>query len=266
MNCSEIRPLIDAYLDRELDLMTSLRVEEHLSTCADCLHILERRTAVQTAVRAESLRFSVPGGLEKRITISLQQSARTGTLSTAIPARFPLRSWQSFSLAACVLLLACILWQVGTKPSSLTPDALLTEELVSGHVRSLMATHIFDVASTNQHTVKPWFAGKLDYSPPVLNFADKGFPLVGGRLDYMNGRPVAAMVYKRHQHWINFFAWPVTAPDKPAQHRFERGYTVFHWTESGMTYAAVSDLNEAELEEFVRLEQSATREIPITAH
>ena len=142
------------------------------------------------------------------------------------------------------------------KPVSITPDTLLTEELVSSHVRSLMATHIFDVASTNQHTVKPWFAGKLDYSPPVLNFADKGFPLVGGRLDYMEHHPVAAMVYKRHQHWINLFVWPVVSANKAQEKHFERGYTVFHWTNAGMAYAAVSDLNESELGEFVRLEQT----------
>ena len=136
-------------------------------------------------------------------------------------------------------------------------EEILTREVVSGHVRSLMANHLTDVPSSDRHTVKPWFNGKLDFSPPVQDFVKQGFPLVGGRLDYLNNRPAAALVYARDKHLINLFIWPSSdSSDAGTKSETRQGYHVFHWTRSGMTYWAVSDVEKSQLQEFVQLVQN----------
>ena len=156
--------------------------------------------------------------------------------------------------AAAVMVLALVPFLRG--PST---DELLTREVVSSHVRSLMATHLADVASSDHHTVKPWFAGKLDFSPPVEDLAKQGYPLVGGRLDYLENRPVAALVYQRQKHFINLFIWPAGSDSHVrAKMGSRQGYDLAYWTKSGMTYWVVSDLNSSELQEFVQLVQNQT--------
>jgi anti-sigma factor RsiW len=134
-------------------------------------------------------------------------------------------------------------------------DAFLTRELVAGHVRSqMLPSHRFDVASSDPHTVKPWFEGKLDFSPPVKDLAGQGFPLIGGRLDYLHNRPVAALLYQRRKHSINLFLWPSSPGDEVAPATAtQQGFRMIRWMKSGMTFWAVSDLNMGELQEFVRL-------------
>ena len=125
---------------------------------------------------------------------------------------------------------------------------LVEDEIVAGHVRSLLANHLTDVATSNQHVVKPWFNGRIDFSPPVVDLAATGFPLVGGRVDYIGGRVVAALVYRRSGHAINLFVWPAeTPPEGPSQHD---GYNLLRWSAGGLAYWAISDLNPEELRDF----------------
>jgi anti-sigma factor RsiW len=161
------------------------------------------------------------------------------------------------AVAASLALILTASWGLVRALRARSDDAFLIEELVATHVRSqLLPSHRFDVASADPHTVKPWFEGKLDFSPPVNDLAGQGFPLVGGRLDYLHNRPVAALVYRRRRHTINLFIWPSSPGGEAAPRRATRqGFHLFQWTGSGMTFCAVSDLNEGELQEFVRLIQ-----------
>ena len=158
------------------------------------------------------------------------------------------------ALIVGVLLTAGVLTSVLKAPTS---TELLAQEAISSHIRSLMADHLSDVVSTDKHTVKPWFDGKLDFSPVVVDLAAQGYPLEGGRLDYLNNQPVAALVYRRQQHIINLFTWPTpNAPDAKALTFTSQGYNVITWVQSEMSYWAVSDLNFDELTTFVQLFQA----------
>ena len=158
-----------------------------------------------------------------------------------------------------MLAAVIIIWSIASFASRPSQEDVLAQEVVASHVRSLMANHLTDVPSSDQHTVKPWFDGKLDYSPAVKDLSPQGFSLHGGRLDYIGNRPVAALVYQRRQHSINLFVWPATQAPAPNGKASERqGYNVIRWSNAGMTYWAVSDLNLAELQQFVQLLQEQT--------
>lgn len=270
MSCDETRQLIHAYLDKELDLVRSLEIERHLKDCEGCAVGFRKLRSLSYQLRGSSLNFRAPEGFEKKIHASL-----AGTSSKVEGPQFvaadSLRSrrtawgwpwlWAGGVIAALTVL-AVVITSVTPKFSQSSPQDLLAQEVVSSHIRSLMPNHLTDVTSSDQHTVKPWFDGRLDFSPTVVDLASQGFPLIGGRLDYLDGRAVAALVYQRRKHLINVFTWPSGASgadsSSPIQTTTRQGYNVFHWTKSGMVYWAVSDLNSRDLESFIRLLRDAT--------
>jgi anti-sigma factor RsiW len=244
MNCADSRELLHAHADDELDVANSLELERHLKTCTACA--VERQTveSLKTALRQSSLRYKAPDSLRKEL--SRMAGAANGG---ARPSLFQsLLLWKSLTIGAVAFALLVMLFRPGLQEG----NALL-EEAVSSHVRSLMADHLTDVASSDQHAVKPWFNGKLDFAPKVSDFAAEGFPLIGGRLDYMNGRPVAALVYRRHKHLINVFVWPVVNTGRGRSGERLRGYSVISREAEGLRYCLVSDLNQQELAELARL-------------
>lgn len=268
MSCQEAQGLIHGYLDGELDLVRSIEIERHLNDCEVCSLAYQRQQSLRSAVRGGSLYFKAPASLERRLHAILSDAHRVAAKpqATAAPSRRLRHAWWSPSwnwvgAAAAMVLAAVIVSTLASRASRPSQQDLLAQEVVSSHIRSLMPNHLTDVTSSDQHNVKPWFNGKLDFSPPVVNLAPEGFPLVGGRLDYLAGRPVAALVYQRRKHLINVFTWPGSssgndsgAPMKAAP---RYGYNVLQWTKSGMTYWAASDLNPTELGEFVQLLRSA---------
>jgi anti-sigma factor RsiW len=248
MSCQEARQLIDAYVDRELDLVQSLDFERHLESCADCSALREQIEELRSAVSTHTPYFAAPEGLETRIRVRLRAS--TGTQTRAIRhSAFP--AWRLSAVAASIIGLAIFTAMFVTMLRRPSEVDTLARQVVSSHIRSLMANHLADVPSSDQHTVKPWFNGKLDFSPPVKDFKPEGFPLIGGRLDYLDGRAVAALLYQRNHHIINVFVWPSSHSDSGIRLSAFNGYNVIHWTQLGMTYWAVSDLNSRELGQFV---------------
>ena len=247
MDCSDVRNLLNPFMDGELDLVKTLDVERHLEECPACSQARDGHQSLRAAISRSSLYHEAPALLRKRIQASLPGAGKRKPTLPGIP-----RRW--LAVAAALVLLVFSGWGLVRLLSSPSAQDRLVEEVVSSHVRSsLLASHWTDVASSDQHTVKPWFTGKLDFSPPVKDLASKGFPLVGGRLDYLDKRPVAALVYERRKHVINLFVWP-SANDAEADPKMatRQGYHVFHWVRSGLTYWAVSDLNSEELGDFVQ--------------
>ena len=249
MTCQETGLLIHALVDGELEISKSLEMEAHLRECQSCALAQEEIRRLSFSMKDSSLRFTPSAGFEKRLRSAVRRETKEK------PVR---QSWWRWSIAAgslaVVVLAAWAVFAIFSRPSS---DTLVAQEVVSSHVRSLMAQHLTDVPSSDQHTVKPWFDGKLDFSPPVKDLGPQGFDLKGGRLDYIENRPVAAIVYQRRQHLINVFVWPANSNSKStAQASVRQGYNLIRWTNSGMEWWAISDLNLAELQQFVQLLQN----------
>jgi len=253
LSCQTAQEFIHAYVDGELDLARSLEIEQHLEQCEVCAVAYRSQTVLRSALKDSSLYHSAPAGLEKRIRSSLRREAKSEAGRRVFGWR-----WLPVGAMALILLLALVIWRAapGIRPAG---DDLLAQEMVSNHVRSLqLESHRTDVISSDQHTVKPWFDGKLDFAPPVKDFSGQGFPLLGGRLEYLNNRAVAALIYQRQKHFINLYIWPTEQSSATSEVATKRqGYNLLHWTNSGMTYWAISDLNGVELHEFARLVQEA---------
>jgi anti-sigma factor RsiW len=289
VSCARIEPLLNAWVDDELDARSLAEVEEHLASCRSCSEAQARLRELHERAR-EQLRVYTPSpALVSRLQAALRveaglpaapssEGAQAGPISSPLvtpvrlsaaltpagsprvaPAPLPglfssprLRR-AALALAGPALAAGVLLGVFATRRAA---DDARADAVTAAHVRSLLASHLTDVASSDQHTVKPWFQGKLDYSVTVTDLAEEGYPLVGGRLDYIEDAPAAALVYKRRQHVVNLFIWPSKEAGRERQQPFtRRGYHAFRWAKDGMAYWAISDLNEAELEKFVQLVQ-----------
>lgn len=248
MRWIETQELIGAYMDGELDLLRNLDIEAHLRDCPVCSVAQANHQALHKALSADALYFHPTATLQKRVLKELQRTSKAETKRRFF-------SWRWGAAVASVALIGVIVALLVPVLRSNSKDDLLAQEVVSSHVRSLMVEHMTDVPSSDQHTVKPWFNGKLDFSPPVKDLTEEGFPLIGGRLDYLDNRPVAALVYQHRKHFINLFVWPSSEADTEEKGSTRQGYNLIHWQKSGMTYWAASDLNRTELQEFARIVQ-----------
>jgi len=265
MTCEEATKLMDGYLDGELDPMTSQKIEQHLRECHNCEQAYEACTALAHAISRGVPYYKAPAELRQRIQSSLRDAVGVSASRSAAPENHGLLTspraerrlvlpeipWNWLALAAAIILAAIVAssFLPGLRPPS--SEQFLATQLIASHVRSLMADHLTDVASSDQHTVKPWLDTKLDFAPPVVDLSSQGFPLVGGRLDYLDNRPVAALVYQRRKHFINLFVWPAASDASKAPKTITRqGYQLLHWADSDFNYWAVSDVNVNDLQFF----------------
>jgi anti-sigma factor RsiW len=204
------------------------------------------------AIKAFATRYEAPPLLRERVTTALRAAEPRQPALSHGRSRAPW--WQWASMGAVFASGVATAWTLTWFLAAQGEADRLSDEVVADHVRSLMVAHVTDVASSNQHTVKPWFSGKLDFTPPVRDLSPEGFPLVGGRLDYLDRRSVAALVYRRRLHTINLFVWPCNDTTTPIIKRLtQRGYNIVNWCDSGMQFWAVSDLNAGELQTFAQL-------------
>jgi mycothiol system anti-sigma-R factor len=248
VNCEQRTKSLHGYLDGELDAVRAAEFERHLEGCAECLAELEAQEALRASLKQAALRERAPAGLHRKVVKSLPKAA-------AAP-RFALSfSWPWLAVAAAVVLLAGFAgWREVAGRLDASGQQLLAAEIVDAHVRSLQPGHLSDVISTDQHTVKPWFNGKVDFAVPVRDFVDEGFPLQGGRLEVVDGRTVAALIYGRRKHEVNLFVWPVNAAsDEAARASGLRGYNLIRWRKGGMEYWLVSDLALPDLENLQKM-------------
>ncbi|PYK47798.1 MAG: anti-sigma factor [Verrucomicrobia bacterium] len=267
MNCEEITSLMDVYVDGELDPITSQKIEQHLRDCGKCEQAYEAHTALTHAISRSVPYYKAPIELRQRVHASLRDEVDDKPTRT-VPRGSQLlvtrkqpepravlfgMPWNWLGLAAAVILAAIIFSSSLPRLRQPTSDQFLATQLIASHVRSLMADHLTDVASSDQHTVKPWLDAKLDFAAPVVDLSGEGFPLIGGRLDYLDNHPVAALIYQRRKHFINLFAWPASPGASKAQKTMSRqGYHLLHWVDSDFNYWAVSDVSDGELQTFKR--------------
>ena len=259
--CSEWELTLHSFIDGELDAIHSLHFEQHLKTCAGCAREVERFRALKQVVAQKGVRWRTPDHVRAQVLAAVAREAALQPRPAAVRAVQPtdrpfdllgfVRQWlfvPSFAALAASLFLVF---------GPLQNTSSLQDELVASHVRSLLANHLTDVATSDQHTVKPWFNGKIDFSPPVVDLASQGFPLVGGRVDYVGGRVVAALIYRRHGHIINLFVWP--GPSAGTTTTTRDGFNLVSWTANELDFSAVSDASPEDVSQFRRLftEQAA---------
>jgi len=246
VSCEQGTVLLHAYLDGELDAARAAEFERHLGGCVDCAGALDAQKTLRSALARADLYARTPAALRQRV--AAQVSARPERA-----AEHTMPAWRWLAVAAAFLLIVFTAWRLLPRGAEFGGDSMLTAQIFDAHLRSLQPGHLTDVTSSDQHTVKPWFDGRLDFAPPVRDFSNEGFPLVGGRLDVIGGRTVAALVYGRRKHFINVFLWPHEASVSREQAGSRQGYNWIRWRSGGFEVWAVSDAAPADLQELRRL-------------
>jgi anti-sigma factor RsiW len=242
MICDRAGAVLHGYFDNELDAAGAAEFELHLEQCPECVDALEDLESLHASIGLAQLYERAPATLRKKILASLGPARPVAV--------FPSRTvWRWLAVAAAILLATYASWRVTSLGHSGSYDTVLAAEIVDAHLRSLQPGHLTDVVSTDQHTVKPWFDGKLDFSPPVQDFGDQGFPLQGGRIDVVHGRSVAALVYARRKHFVNVFIWPTDEKDRAPSSGSQQGYQWLEWRKGGLEFCAVSDAAPSALEQ-----------------
>ena len=243
MSCNRAGTVLHGYFDCELDILDASEFERHLEHCSDCVNALEALQFLRSSMNLTQLYEKAPAPFRKKVLASLGSGR-------SVAASFPSRTvWSWLAAAAAILVTVYLGVQLGTSQRAGDYGTELAAEIVDAHLRSLQPGHLVDVVSTDQHTVKPWFDGKLDFSPPVHDFADQGFPLQGGRIDVVHGRSVAALVYARRKHFVNVFVWPTDEKDAAPRSGSQQGYQWIDWRKGGMEFCAVSDAAPSALEQ-----------------
>ena len=243
MSCERTPSLVHAYFDGELDAAGAAEFERHLESCPDCAGALATQRALRSSLKKSKLRERAPESLRRKLAAEIKEPTPRATTPASSTT-----TWRALALAASFLLVVVIGWRQLDGPNGARGDAALFPSIVDAHLRSLQPGHLIDVVSTDQHTVKPWFDGKIDFAPPVRDLAADGFPLEGGRLDAISGRTVAVVVYARRKHVINVFVWPATKKDTARSSGSHLGYNWVEWRKDGMESVAVSDVSATDLE------------------
>jgi anti-sigma factor RsiW len=250
MQCADSRALLDAYLDGELSERERVTVREHLAGCADCARELAALERASSLAQEHLVHYEAPDVLKARIASAIA-GERAGSSDTP-PARATPRRWWRLVAAGVLIALASGSLTYAVMRAR-APSHTMADEVLASHIRSLQPGHLTDVQSTNEHNVKPWFNGRVNLSPKVPPLDSAGFPLVGGRLDYLDGHAVAAVVYARRQHLINVDSWPEPGPNEELDSTSAQGYHLIHWRSDNVEYWVVSDLESGELSQFVSL-------------
>jgi anti-sigma factor (TIGR02949 family) len=242
MTCDDSRSVLHAYLDGELEAPRAAEFKKHLEGCPACTRAFESQESLRSSMQRAKLSEPLPSGLESKIRSQLPKSP-----APARTKKFPVLQW--LAAAAVLVLVAGASWKFGQISRERVNAAVAAgaAEIVDAHIRALQPGHLTDVTSTDQHTVKPWFDGKVPFAPPVRDFAGQGFPLVGGRLDVFQGQTVAALVYGRRKHFVSVFVWLETAAESEEYTGAQNGYQWISWKQSGLRYCAVSDANADDL-------------------
>ena len=252
MQCAECRALLDAYLDAALPEGERAAVREHLAGCAECARELAALGRASSLAQEHLVHYRAPDVLKARIASAIAGERAEPAAGLSSPTARSRRWWPLVAAGVLIALASSGLTYAVLRGAGGTAQTV-ADEVLASHIRSLMPGHLTDVQSTNEHNVKPWFNGRLDLSPAVPALDSAGFPLVGGRLDYVGGRVVAVVVYGRRQHLINVYSWPEQGSNEDEATTSARGYHMVHWRSGNVEYWVVSDLESGELAKFVAL-------------